>query len=142
MGVSGDLEVRETLPELRRAGAGWNNLQRCLSAPPLSLRKIGCPGRLQRSLRLGTRATFSSSSPTSLQDLLVAQGWSWGRLGGPRPTAPSRPHAGPRGKAHGHRLRRANSCLITFYVAPLFVFIVPESERISELKLKKPICFQ
>ena len=59
----------------------------------------------------------------------------------PRDPVPP-PRACPRGEAHG--LGTAGPLFLCDNIPrrPLFVFIVSERERISELKLKKPICFQ
>lgn len=79
-------------------------------------------------------------------DLPCAQGWSRGRPGGPR-RVPGRPllrdavpppRAGPRGDAHGLGSREPGFLFDNIPRRPLFVFIVSERERISELKLKKP----
>lgn len=153
MDVRGDLEVRELLPELRRTGANGGDLQSwgCFSAPPF-FRENGCPGRLlgapKERRRRGSDCAPGALSPTPRPPVCKPVGCPGVELGAlgrsqtsPRPPRPA-PTLAHAGEAHGHRLRRVNFCLITFCVAPLFVFIVPESERISELKLKKPICFQ
>lgn len=55
---------------------------------------------------------------------------------GPRPVPP--PRACPRGEAHGLSSREPGFLFDNIPRRPLFVFIVSERERISELKLKKP----
>lgn len=122
-----------------------------LLCPPF-FRENGCPGRLlgapKERRRRGSDCAPGALSPAPRPPVCKPVGCPGVELGAlgrsqtsPRPPRPA-PTLAHAGEAHGHRLRRVNFCLITFCVAPLFVFIVPESERISELKLKKPICFQ
>lgn len=104
MDVRGDLEVRELLPELRRIGANRGDLQSwgCFSAPLPSSEKTGALDAfwvLQRrgegEARTPHQGHFLQLLAHQFANLLVAQGWSWGRWGGPR-LVPDRPVPPPR----------------------------------------------
>lgn len=75
-----------------------------------------------------------------------AQGWTRGCSRGPNqvPETPSKwdPQPGPARGAEGLGSNPPIFLFDNIPRRPLFVFIVSERERISELKLKKPICFQ
>lgn len=107
---------RTPVPPVRvpKGRSGWGVLQSrgCLSVPLSPYEKSGSLNAscvLQRRLGLGTKRTFSISSPTSLENLLVAQGWSWGRWGGPR-RVPDRPVPPPRWPTRESPRTQAQTC--------------------------------
>lgn len=109
-------------------------------------RHSGAPEEGEQGRRgLGAGGTFRGSSPTSLQTCRAPGG---GVGGAPEVPAksPTPPTAGVRrGPTRGAHALRADQPVPLFDNIPrrpLFVFIVSERERISELRLKKPICFQ
>lgn len=147
MDVREDLEVRELLPELRRTGANGEICRaRDSSLPPLLPRKR-VPWTPKEWRRGGSDSAPGALSPAPRPPVckpVGCPGVELGALGRSQtssPAAPSRPHAGPRGEAHGHRLRRVNSCLITFCVAPLFVFYCARKRENFRIKAEKAHLF-
>lgn len=109
-------------------------------------RHLGAPEEGEQGRHgFGTGGTFRCSSPTSLQTCRVPRGGAGGAPKGPA-KSPTPPPVGPRpGPTRGAHELGSNQPVFLFDNIPrrpLFVFIVSERERISELKLKKPICFQ
>lgn len=102
---------------------------------------------MERERGLAAGGTFSGCSPIRMRTCRVPRGGAGAapEVPGGSPAAPSSgtlsrpaPRSCPRGEAHERGSREPGFLFDNIPRRPLFVFIVSERERISELKLKKP----